>query len=270
MKPRIRHRVPDLMRQVDVVPQVGNEALRRGLNATVRKGPPAVQSVMRRVFDRVTPYALNAMRVQEAQGQGTQLKAGVMIKGAQDIAGSAVPPQSFLRAQILGGTRRWKRFEVALMRAGLLPRGWYVVPGQGARLDAYGNMSAGHVVQLMAYLQLFKAQSSGRRQNMSDKRRQQLGRSTRRRRGVEYFVQLANVAGPGGRRDLAPGIWERADFGAAGKGIRPVVLFVRTNRYRPRLDYFGTLQRHAAAVMPTEIERAVALVRRTHHLRDVR
>lgn len=277
MKMSIRDRLPDVRRQVLQVPDIAREAVRRGINATVRSGRPAVYEAMRRAFDRPTPYTLNSLRIQEAE-PGQQLAAAVMVKGGQDVTGGGVPAQSFLRAEIQGGARRWKRFEVALMRRGVLPRGWYAVPGQAARLDQWGNMSRGQVVQIMAYLQLFGVargeRPGGHRSNMSASGRDKLRRGTRSRFGLEVVVSSPLQANK--RGGLPPGIYVRQTVGARSRAVgapaplRLVVVFVKSARYRQRLDFFGELQRHAAATMPGEVDKALRQVRATRPLKDAR
>lgn len=277
MKLSVRQRLEDLSRQVAKVPEVARDMARRAMGPTLRAGRESVYAAMRRGFDRPTPYALNALRLEEPGAAGP-LRGAVMVKGRPDVSGSAIPPQSFLRAEILGGSRRWKRLEVALMRAGMLPRGWFAVPGTGARLDQWGNMSRGQVVQVMAFLQLFGVargeRRAGFRANSTAASRARMERGTRNRFGVELFVSSPLQAYR--RGGLAPGVWTRQTntrttrTAGAPSPLRPVLLFVPQARYRQRLDFFGELQRSAAAVFPAELDRAGPAARRAALLRDVR
>lgn len=277
MKMAVRHRLPEVAQQLGQVPGIAAEIGRRAIGPTLRAGRESVYAAMRRGFDRPTPYALNALRLEEPGAAGP-LQGAVMVKGRPDVSGSAIPPQSFLRAEILGGARRWKRLEVALMRAGLLPRGWYAVPGAGARLDQWGNMSRGQVVQVMSFLQLFATargeRRGGYRSNSTAASRARLERGTRNRFGVELFAASPLQAFK--RGGLPPGIWTRQTntrttrTAGAPAPLRPVLLFVRSTRYRVRLDYFGELQRSTAAVLPVQLERAGQAVRRARPLKDAR
>lgn len=275
MKTSIRHRVGDVVQQVGQVPDIAREAARLAINATLRTGRQAVYAAMRRVFDRPTPYTLNALRLEDAPLSGA-LAGAVMVKGKQDVMGAGVPAQSVLRAEILGGGRRWKRFELALMRAGILPRGWFAVPGKGARLDAWGNMSRGQVVQIMAYLQLFAvakgARAAGYRSNSSAKSLARIKQGTRNRFGLELFVSSPLQATR--RSGLAYGIWQKQNnrkgsrIHGAPAPVRALVIFVQRARYVPRLDFFGELQRHSAAQLPAAIDRAARTARRARPLKD--
>jgi len=248
------------------VPDVVKKAARTATQQALNQGRDAVYARMRSVFDRPTPYALGSLLVElEASGKAEGL---VAVRGKGDVGASGVPAQSYLRAQIEGGTRRWKRFEVALLRAGLLPRGWFVVPGSAARLDAFGNMSRGQVVQVMAYLSLFRQQAQQQRtprSNMTDAGRAKLKAGTRRRFGVEMFVSTPTQKGRGA---LPFGIWTRQVVGrntsTAGPAApaRPIVLFVKSTRYRQRLDFFGELQKSTAKRLPELLDQAVRTGRR--------
>lgn len=274
----VRHRLPDVARQVRQVPAIARDASVVAINETLRSGRQAVYAAMQRVFDRPTPYALNALRIEPADGGAQQLRGEVAVKGKQDVGGSAVPPQSFLRAEILGGARRWKRLEVALMRSGILPRGWFAIPGKGARLDQYGNMSRGQVVQVMSFLQLFAVargeRKAGYRNNSTAKSRARIRAGTANRFGLELFVSSPLQAFR--RGDLPPGIWSRQvntrTKRTAGPPapLRAVVVFVKGARYRQRLDFFGELERHAGAQLPRAIDAGVMRARRARPLRDAR
>jgi hypothetical protein len=230
------------------LPQQARVALAGAMNTSVKQAEVDLVGEMRRVFDRPTPWALGGVTHDRAS-QG-KLEAVVRIRGK---TGAAIPAESFLRAQILGGQRRFKRFEVALFKAGVLPAGYYAVPASGARLDAFGNMSAGQIVQLLAYFQAFPP--SGRRANTSADRRAQMAESTRRRQGVAY------VAIPPGNRNLFPGIYEYRDLGGLGTGVRAVMVFVRRAQYQRRLRFLEVAQQALDQQMPrqylAEMARAV-------------
>lgn len=277
MKTSIRHRLPDVISQVDQVPGMVTDAARRAVNATLPKGRAAVYEAMRRVFDRPTPYALNSLRVDPAPEVG-QVSGAVMVKGRQDARGGGVPAQSYLRAEITGGSRRWKRFEVALMRRGILSRGWYAVPGKGARLDLWGNMSRGQVVEIMSWLQLFGVargeRKAGHRANKTERSKARARAGTARRFGMDVIVSSPLQAYR--RGGLPFGIYTRQSnarttrTAGAPSPLRLVVLFVKSARYSKRLDFYGELERTAAKELPVELDRAVARVRALRPLRDAR
>ena len=207
----------------------------------------AMQEEMRSVFDRPTDYILRSPMLKMA----TVDKPMATIE-PEYMGGKGVDPKKILKAQNLGGKRRDKRSEVALRRAGILPRGYQTVipaePFPGSE-DRYGNLKGGFIVQLLSYFRAFGEQ--GYRANMTDARRKALqlrgGAGVRKvgpnigRRYILAYGKLRGGArwtakGENDRRasNLAPGIW--AVVGSSGADIRPVLMFVRAGNYQERLD----------------------------------
>jgi hypothetical protein len=71
--------------------------------------------------------------------------------------------------------------------------------------------------------------------------------AAQRKAGGRFFV-----VPPGGR--IAPGVYQR-EF--AGRGITPVLIFVKRTAYTRRFDFDGIGQRFAAQRLPLEMKRAV-------------
>jgi hypothetical protein len=207
----------------------------------------AMQEEMRSVFDRPTDYILRSPMLKMA----TVDKPMATIE-PEYMGGKGVDPKKILKAQNLGGKRRDKRSEVALRRAGILPKGYQTAipaePFPGSE-DRYGNLKGGFIVQLLSYFRSFGEQ--GYRANMTDARRKALqlrgGAGVRKvgpnigRRYILAYGKLRGGArwtakGENDRRasNLAPGIW--AVVGSSGAGIRPVLMFVRSGNYQERLD----------------------------------
>lgn len=270
MKTSVKHRLPEVVAQVGQVPGIVREGVRQGLNATAQAGRRAIYDAMRRAFKNPTPYTLNAVRVEEAK-EGGPLAAGVMVKGRPDADSGAIPQQSYLRAQINGGGRRFKRFEILLWRRGYLPRGRYAVPGKGARLDGYGNMSRGQIVELIAYFSAFPVakgeRAGGYRSNSTVKTRAKRAAGNRNRAGFVYFVQPVGAAG------LPPGIYRRQSVAARFVGApdrRPlmVVAFVTEPRYSRRLMFWGELQRVSNERLAANVDAGMYRARRKRRLKD--
>lgn len=226
-------------------------AAAQALNATVQVVQEAEVREMRDVFDRPTPYTLSGVYVKRATR--ARLEAEV---GLKDFAAKGTPAAKFLWAQIAGGLRRPKRFEVALRRAGVLPPDMLAVPGEGARLDAFGNMNRGQLVQILAYFRAFPEQ--GYRANMSDERRAALARGQARRgvRGFAYFVGR-----PGGGK-LPLGVWQRVRFGF-GWALKPVLIFVSGAVYSPIYDFEFVARKTVEREFPKRFEAAFAAAMRT-------
>jgi hypothetical protein len=194
-------------------------ATARALTRTAQRAQAATYAEMRRVFDRPTPFTLSALRVSPAAK--ARLEAAVQVK---DEATKATTAIKAIGHQMTGGPRWWKRSEGALRRLGLLAEGENAVPAAGAKLDAFGNMSRGQIVQILSWFQAFGEQ--GYRANTSAESRTKKARGTARTRGVGYYY----------RRD-APGrgVYMRVQTGF-GSAIKPVLLFVRRANYTKRLD----------------------------------
>jgi len=207
------------------IPQQAKPSLARAMNTAIKQAEVDVYGEMRRVFDRPTPWTMGSLTIDKASTNN--LEAVVRVKGKAD-SGSAVPAESYLRAEIDGGNRRFKRFEVALFKVGAMPAGYIAVPAAGARMDAFGNMSAGHITELLAWFRAFP--ESGYRANTSDVKRGKKAKGTRRTRGKVYF-SIAH-----GDTRLRPGIYESVSFGALGSGVRAVMFFRSKASYSKRLD----------------------------------
>lgn len=200
------------------------------LTQTAKHAQKAVIAEMPRVFDRPTPYALRGTRVKSANYKTGRLEASVEFK--TDVS-KGTPAEKYLQAEVFGGRRRLKRFEIALQRIGVLPAGMVVVPGKGIKLDAYGNIPARDIVVTLSYLQAFGEQ--GYKANMSKEKREKLFKGSRTKDGWELFVVRQGMRPARSGKQLHPGIWRRRIIHGFGSSIQPWMLFVSQPLYRPRL-----------------------------------
>lgn len=238
------------------------QAAIQALNWTAADAQVEVQQVMRRVFDRPTPYTIRGVGVWRARMSDPVATVGIKDAGA---AGKGTAAADFLAPQVYGGQRSVKRFERALQRIGALPPGWMAVPASGAQLDAYGNMNRGQIVQILAALQAFGEQ--GYRANMDAKGRARLARGSKRSYGREYFVshgrgwrQGTGSWKHGRTQHLPAGVWMRQG-GGLGKALRPVLIFVRGAQYKSRLQFHRTVIEYAQREFPAKFDRAMRSVR---------
>jgi hypothetical protein len=195
-----------------------------------------------RVFDRPTPYTINSLFIQPAKAD--RLVSTVKFK--DDLAGSGTPATNYLMPQVVGGQRRTKRFEQAMVAAGHMPQGYYAVPGPGATLDAYGNVSRGQIVQILSQLRI--TMTSGFTRNMPFDPRKQV--TAQRRAGGRFFVikPTGKAGGP------PPGVYQREFI---GRNVTPVLIFVRRVAYQPRFDFDRMALERAQFHLPAELTRAV-------------
>lgn len=200
----------------------------------------SMQGEMRKKFDRVTPYMEKSVYVRRATPDRLEVSIEPTYMG-----GKGVDPQKILQAQSFGGRRRDKRSESALRRVGILPAGYQTAiprqPYPGSD-DGRGNIKGAFLVRLISYFQAFGEQ--GYRANMTDRRKRNLRKQQgigsiatkkvyKTTLGVRFFISL------GGMRDnrashLEPGIW--AASGIHDVMVQPVLMFVRTGTYQPRLS----------------------------------
>lgn len=182
---------------------------------------------MQRVFRSPTPYTLNALYLKPATK--TRLEAKVWVK---DASAKGTPATKYLLPQVYGGERNTKRFESLMRDRDYMTASEYVVPAEGAQLDAYGNLSRGQLSKILAQLQ---AAFDPRQRETPTSRKRSLRRKAR---GGRYFIGGA----PGRGKHLPRGVWERLTTGF-GYGVRPVLLFVRRPVYVPRFKFFDVAER---------------------------
>jgi hypothetical protein len=219
------------------------------LNDAAYAGSQAAKKEIDRVFDRPTPWVKGGVRYEKAL-RAPKLVGGQYIYQGRVMASyidldywgnkQLVSVEDVLRAQISGGARRHKRHEVALQRAGILPNGMGIVPGSAAKIDQFGNMSSGQIVQIIAWFRGFGEQ--GYKANIDDKGRRRLGKDSKRTgaRGFAYFA----LQKPYGK--LLPGVYQRIQT-SFGSAVKPVMIFVRMPKYAKRYDFYGVSKRAAEA-----------------------
>lgn len=232
-----------------------------GLTRIAQDVKQAETDTLPRVFDRPTPYTMNSLFMTSATKK--ELKAEVWFKDRRATF-KGTPATEYLAPNVYGGDRNRKRMERALQRVGLLPAGMIAVPGAAAKLDAYGNMERGQIVQILAWVQAFGQQ--GYLANMTAKTRARLAKGSVKRgvRGVEYFVSRGPGHWSGARswregrmQHLAPGVYQRTKFGF-GQSIAPVLMFVRAPVYKQRFPFFEVARRTFDRVASRHMRRAAA------------
>jgi hypothetical protein len=198
-------------------------ALADALNHTANQARQALKAEMSSVFDRPTPWALNSIRILQAK-PSAEPEAAVWV---QDVSGGKNPfsAEDYLMPQVEGGERFQRRSEGYLRESGILPAGRFVVPAAGARLDSYGNIQKGHMIQILSGLKAMKL--SGSDNAATDSKR-----SLRKGNALAFFVL---------KRGKTPiGIAERR-----GKSVVMVLAFVRQPQYRERFKFHDVVRRVA-------------------------
>lgn len=198
----------------------------------------AERTEMTSVFDRPKPYTLGAVGIKPATA--TDLVAEVFLKQA---GGDGRAAAKYLEPQIRGGTRQLQGFEVLLQKSGFMPPGWRIVPGVGAKLDAFGNVQRSQLAAIVASLRAQRPPVGPQPKRAMSKRI-----AAARRAGGAYFVI------PPGRRGAHPGVYIR-EF--TGRNITPILLFVRTVAYRARFDFVKVAHTVAQQRLGPQLQRAI-------------
>lgn len=219
------------------------KATAQALNDVAFKVMYAERAEMQRVFDRPKTWLMKNVRVFKAKPDRLAATVGATDwfnhGGMQEVSGGHTAWERILAPHVYGGTRLAKASESRLHQVGLLPRGWFTVPGAGAKRDKNGNISGGDLVAILSWVGAM-GQYDGDNTNRAD-------RLTRRRNATERRGQAFFVARVGNRQRLAPGIYKRF---SRERRISPVLMFVSRANYRQRLDWFGVGRRVIDAEFP--------------------
>lgn len=218
-------------------------AAQRALLKTAQAVRDAEKAEMERVFDRPTRWTLGQIKVKATSSLG--MRVGVI-----DPEGAYRRAQTYLTTQIEGGNRRAKAYEKALQYHGLMPQGWVSVPGDGAKLDAYGNISGGQIKQILSWFDAANT-SAGSDQNMGFKGREKLRKGTKRNAGFEYVLVPPDKKG----NFRQPGIYQRFFLGH-GKAVKPLIIYVKQAKYTKRFDFEAVAKKVTDAMLNAEFEAA--------------
>jgi hypothetical protein len=173
-------------------------ATARALTATAKAVQKELEQEIDRVFD--APVAFTRRGVGITFATKLNLRAEVFLKRRQ---------AAYLDAQIKGGPRKRKPFEARFNREQGQPVP-SAVPGSGAKLNQFGNLSRGQIAQLAR-------QARGGKQNV--------------------FVPK-----PGGR--LSPGVYQRQPDGR----VKAVLVFTKAPaKYRKLFDFYRVARKTVAA-----------------------
>jgi hypothetical protein len=219
-----------------------NAALATALSRTAVQVRDEIRRTMPQFLDRPTRWTLNSLFAKPATA--ARLQAEVNFKDDRATTGGGTPATYYLLPNVEGGPRRAKRLEVALRAIGALPPGHFAVPAAGARLDAYGNVSRGQIVQILSQLRIQLVAGSNR--NMSFDARKQI--AAQRRAGGRFFVVR-----PGEGRQ-APGVYQREFL---GRNAAPVFIFVRSLTYRRRFRFYDLAEALGRKALPDQVDRAI-------------
>jgi hypothetical protein len=236
-----------------------NATVATAMTRTVLAARDAVRGQLSASIDRPTPYTVRGLFVRTASAQ--RLTARLWY-GDEPVS-NQTPQSRYLYPQVHGGGRKLKRFELALQARGAMPKGWFAIPGPGAKMDGYGNVQRGQIQQILSQLgtELVTGYSRTLRQRDGES-----GKAFKRRKQRAFGKAGGQYVGlPDGRGKLPPGVYihRGRDFGAkmgygrTGK-LTPVLFYVRSVGYRSRFPFYERAQAVVDQQMPMQLERAIA------------
>jgi len=219
----------------------------RALTATAKAAVVDLQKAMRSDFNNPTPWTLGAFYAKPATKDDP-----VAYVVPREFAGKGTPGWKYLIPEVEGGDRRMKRFERRIDIG-------FLVPGNAAELDAYGNVARGEITQMLA--QLNALADTGQNANAASNpswRRKRRGkgalavRDARLKRRAQFFL--------GKSKDGQLGIYRVISTGHVARvfSVRP-----SAPSYSPRLPYFQILTASARANFPKEFNKALVEAWRT-------
>lgn len=190
---------------------------RNALNDAARDAVEAERKKILGVFDRPTPFIQKAP-IFARQDRATKDRLEAIVKIRDEASGT--PPSKFLRAEVLGGARKPKAFELRLRRAGIMREDEFATVAMGFRRNQYGNIPGSTLLAILSQLQAAE-QFAGYAMNETSRSRARAGSKRTRR----YFV-------PKEGSSLRRGIYMRE-----GTKITAVMIFVRQPTYSKRYDF---------------------------------
>ena len=199
------------------------------INKTAQKVKAREEHEIRDVFDRATPYIQKSIFLKPSNKR--DLTAIVNIK---DQAVKGTPATKILRAEISGGERRLKGFESLLRSKGIIPSGFFLIPGEEAPMDQYGNVQPGFIKRLLSYFEAFP--EAGYKMNSTQEKRDKLKKGSKRKIGVSYFVGKLG-------KNRQYGIWRRNHVKDNSSGptqnnkVEPMFILSDRARYEAIYDF---------------------------------
>ena len=236
--------VQEMMR---LLPKEAGRAAVVAINKTTYRTYDAVGKALPHVFDRPAPYTLTSLKYTKASFSQGRMEGSVLFREPDRMG------EHYLLPQVEGGQRKLKGFERVMGGRAFYPA------KVGAKLDRYGNMPYGVIVQMLS---VFK-----RAEYLSGYQANKTARSEKHNQKDRDYVWLKN-----GHGKLPPGVYERMQtgvgFGAKTKkhlpfgvyqkgrtkgrfasairarGLRPVLIESRKNvNYRKRLPFYEIAQK---------------------------
>jgi len=231
-------------------------AIQLALNKTGFEVIKDLKAEMTNVFDNPTQFTLRSTRFQKANktklsfeiglqdfpGRNTDDQMSFNANGSSK--GQQTPGNKFLYPQIYGGTRNARSSERRLREIGVMKDNQFWVKGEGARLDRYGNIAPGQIIQLLSALKAFRDSGYNSNYNPGDKKT--IGWRKSKNPLAEKLLVIKEYKNKG---KLYPGIYKLTNPVKSKSGkvryenLSPILIFMQNPQYKKRYDFFGVGQR---------------------------
>jgi hypothetical protein len=149
---------------------------------------------------------------------------------------------SSLGHHVEGGQRRAKASEKLLRYKGILGSNEYVVPSLALKLDKYGNVPKGLMNKILSSM-------GAQRDAYANTTKKSLSRNA----GQGDFFALKRQKG------THPGIYRRKGS-KSNPRLDPVLMFVKSTRYKRRYPFYEIVEKAAYSEMPSALDRALKRV----------
>lgn len=229
------------------------------LTRTAKAAQKQLKDEFKRVFDRPTPYTMNSLWTKTAKPN--DLTAMVYMKDKAIGGGQYLSSAELLGHHFGGGPRERKRLEYRLQQNGFIESSEYIVPGQAAKLDRYGNMNRGQIVQVMSQIGI-KNMGSDSSPTTSKRSRRNVakagvifwshGPQANRRALIDKATGISYGWTGGAASRLPKGAWMRN-----GRSVKPIMLVVKRVSYKKRIDMTAIVQRVADEEFPKQFNAAL-------------
>lgn len=235
-------------------------AISKALNETGFLVIKDLKEEMNRVFDNPSPFALRSTRFRKATKTKLSFEIGLQdFPGRADqkddedtlnlrVSGTSRGQQTagnkFLYPQIYGGPRNARSSERRLREIGVMNDNQFWVKGEGARLNKYGDIAPGQIVQLLSALKAFRDSGSNQNYNPGDKKT--VGWRKSKNPLAEKLLVIKEYKNKG---KLYPGIYKLTNPVKSKSGkvryenVSPILIFMQNPQYKKRYDFFGVGQR---------------------------
>lgn len=237
-------------------------AMMTAINKTALQAKSEIQTQMKQVFDRPTPWVINSIGPRRREDFATKTNLSAEVAFRDKWQGSN--DRTMVSPHVEGGKRHFKSMEARLWRAGLLPDGYNAVPGAAAKIDANGNMSPGQISQLLNVLGTY-TEAGYNKANDKTVKRLAKGNVKKNVNGFVYWVNKVGSTGQG--RHLQPGVYQRVKT-AFGSSLKPVLIFVKRAAYKQRLDFYGIAKSAVERDLPGNFDVAFDAAMRTALLKN--